>query len=112
MKMARKRVYTTLLILISISFIFCNEGFNDVNAIASIEKIELRPFDISWSIYDNLANTTAFEVITNITIFNPNNFPVQFTFPTSVIQMIGTNASFDLESEISAYLTSICGGFE
>ena len=44
---------------------------------------------------------------------NTGNYPLDLTFPTPVLQMIGSNASIDLvDDQLGGYFWCICGSFE
>lgn len=109
--MIRKRVFLLLVLFISLSF-FGNYQQTD-GMFGDYQRIELNCEEISWSMYDQYNDTTIFEIVSNVTIHNKNDYPVDLTFPTPVIQMIGTNASINLDDDsLGGFFFCVCGSFE
>ena len=110
-KMFRKRVS---IIFVLIMFISLLGNYKLTTGMAGdYKKIVLTLDNISWILNNQINETAEFKITSFVTINNPNDYPVDLTFPTPVIQMIGTNVSINVDDEqLSGYFLCICGGFE
>jgi LEA14-like dessication related protein len=106
-KMSGKRMKIILLIALMISFM----GFNNQTKVESstFQKIELSIFNLTWSVRFAFKDTTTFQFVANVTIYNPNDSPINLTFPTVPLQIIGTNATINLDNPVGISYNSVCG---
>ena len=105
-----KRV--TFVLLLSV-LVMVNNQFTKVNGEeTNFQKIRLTPTDVIWEVDDEDDNETSiFSVALNVTINNPNSYSLDLSYPTELLQMIGTVASIELEQNLSANLYSSCATF-
>lgn len=76
------------------------------------QKIRLTPTEVTWEIDEEDNNeTSVFSVYLNVTIYNPNSYSLDLSYPTELIQMIGTVASIELEENKTANLYCACATF-
>ncbi|MFW9923734.1 MAG: hypothetical protein ACFFDW_10660 [Candidatus Thorarchaeota archaeon] len=102
----------TIILILGILSSMCLQGFLVRGEEMDFQKIELTPTKVSWGLKSVNNETSQFNINLNVTVFNPNSYSYGITYPTTILQMIGTSGQMDLEDNTSAYLASVCFTFE